>query len=366
MTTLRGIGILGLGVWDGPVVTNAAFPDVSRAAIPIDPYKGKRDDSGVIRIAGMELHPSSHPRTIAAIQKGFGDPFRGSVRRRILPPDTVMSDVEADAGKRALEDANVSASDVDAVLVQSFMPDQLQPRNAALVAHKCGITNGAAWEVDSICNSAVSQLHVAASLIAAGQAKHVLCTQSVAYSRVRDPGVSASFQEGDLATAFVVGKREGATIDFAWETDGALHGAIKLAWDRPTGSAARDWWQQAPERLVIRWDDELQAKVMSEVGDHAKKVCGKALWQAEARMEDIDVFVTHHPMNWFVAFMEDTLGLKEGVTISTFEDYASVNSACVPASLARGVREGRITPGKHVLLFCPGAGYTYGAAVIRW
>jgi 3-oxoacyl-[acyl-carrier-protein] synthase-3 len=105
---------------------------------------------------------------------------------------------------------------------------------------------------------------------------------------------------------------------------------------------------------------------MSEVGDHAKKVCGRALWSAEAQMDDIDVFVTHHPMNWFVAFMEDTLGLKDGITVSTFEDYASVNLACVPASLARGVREGRIAPGKRVLLFCPGAGYTYGAAVIRW
>jgi 3-oxoacyl-[acyl-carrier-protein] synthase-3 len=366
MRTLRGTGILGLGVWDGPVVTNSAFPDVMRAAIPIDPYKGRRDESGVIQIAGMELRPETHPRTIAAIQRGFADPFRGSVKRRILPHDMLMSDAEADAGRRALADAKLEPNDIDIVLAQSFMPDQLQPRNAALIASKIGITNAAAWEVDSICNSAVSQLHVAASLIAAGQAKHVLCTQSVAYSRVRDPGVSASFQEGDLATAFVVGPREGAELTFAWETDGSLHGAIRLAWDSPTGSPKRRYWEQAPERLVIRWDDELQASVMSEVGDHAKKVCGRAMWSAEVKLDDIDVFVTHHPMNWFVAFMEDTLGLRDGMAVSSFDEYASVNSACVPASLHRGVKEGRIAPGKRILMFCPGAGYTYGAAVMRW
>jgi 3-oxoacyl-[acyl-carrier-protein] synthase-3 len=366
LSPLHGIGVLGLGLWDGPIVTNDAFPEVMRSAVPIDPYKGKRGDDGVIHIAGLELRPDTHPRTIAALKRGFNDPFRGSVRRRILPPDLPMSHAEADAGRAALAHAGMDASDIDIVLVQSFLPDQLQPRNAALVANHLGITQAAAWEVDSICNSSVSQLHVAASLVAAGQARHVLCTQSVAYSRVRDPGVSASFQEGDLASAFVVGPSPDSEITFAWETDGSLHDAIRLAWDAPTGSSPRRYWEQAPERLVIRWQDDLQQKVMGEVGQHAKKVCDQALGRAGVRLEEIDVFVTHHPMNWFVAFMEDTLGLKDGISVSTFEDYASVNSACVPASLQRAVLDGRVERGSRVLVFCPGAGYTFGAAVLRW
>ena len=364
MSTLRGMGILGLGLWDGPIVTNDAFPDVIKSAI--DPYKGKRDDEGTIRIAGLELRASEYPRTIAAIEQGFADPFRGSLRRRIMPKDMLMSDAEAAAGRAALANAEVDPADVDIVLVQSFLPDQLQPRNAALVASKVGVKRGAAWEVDSICNSSISQLHVASSLIAAGQARHVLCTQSVAYSRVRDPGVSASFQEGDLASAFVVGPRDGANLTFAWETDGSLHAAIRLAWDAPTGAVSRRYWESAPEKLVIRWEDVLQQKVMAEVGTHARKVCEEALGRAEMKLDDVDVFVTHHPMNWFVAFMEDTLGLRDGVSISTFEDYASVNSACVPASLALGVKQDRIRPGSRVLIFCPGAGYTYGAVALRW
>lgn len=366
MNTLRGIGVLGVGVWDGPVVTNDAFPEIARSAVPIDPYKGRRDDDGVIRIAGLELRMETHPRTLAALQKGFADPFRGSVRRCILPRELPMSHAEADAGRAALAHAGLAADDIDILLTQSFLPDELQPKNAALVAHHLGITRAAAWEVDSICNSAVSQLQVASALISSGQARHVLCTQSVAYSRVRDPGVSASFQEGDLATAFVVGPSPGSELTFAWETDGSLHAAIRLAWDAPTGSAPRRWWEQAPERLVIRWEDKLQQQVMAEVGEHAKNVCQLALGRAGVALEEIDVFVTHHPMNWFVAFMEDTLGLRDGISVSTFEDYASVNSACVPASMRRGIDEGRIARGSRVLLFCPGAGYTYGAAVMRW
>ncbi len=365
-TTLRDIGILGTGLWSGPIVTNDAFPEVMRATRPIDPYKGRRSADGSVRIAGLELHPDRHARTIAALERGFDDPFRGTRRRRAIAPDVAMSSCEAEAARNALTAASLDVRDVDLLLVQSFLPDRMQPRNAALIADRIGMTRGAAWEVDSICNSSVSQLQVASSLIAAGQARHVLCTQSVAYSRVRDPGVSASFQEGDMASAFVVGPSKGAASTFAWNTDGSLHGAIRLDWDAPTGARPRQYWEQSQERIVIRWDDALQQRVMLQVEGKARALCDEVLTRANVRIEDIDAFVTHQPMNWFAAFMEDVLGLRDGVACTTFEEYANINSASVTATLHDALAQGRIMRGSRVLIFCPGAGYTYGAAVITW
>jgi 3-oxoacyl-[acyl-carrier-protein] synthase-3 len=366
MKPIRGIGILGTGLWDGPVIGNDAFPAVMREAPPIDPYKGRRDDDGTLHIAGLALHPDRHARTLAALEKGFRDPFRGTRRRRAIPDAMPMSDAEAEAARHALAAASLSADDIDVLLVQSFLPDRLQPRNAALVADKIGLRHGAAWEVDSICNSAVSQLQVAASLVASGQARHVLCTQSVAYSRVRDPGVSASFQEGDMASAFVVGSSSTSELQFAWQTDGSLHEAIRLDWDAPTGAAPRRYWEQPRERIVIRWRDDLQRQVMSQVEGKARALVNDVLARAGTRIDEIDCFVTHQPMNWFVAFMEDVLGLRDGVAVSTFEEYANINSASVTASLHHAVVQRGLRRGARVLIFCPGAGYTYGAAVVRW
>jgi 3-oxoacyl-[acyl-carrier-protein] synthase-3 len=366
MRPIRDVGILGTGLWDGPVVGNDAFPAVMQSAPPIDPYKGRRADDGSVQIAGLTLHPDRHARTLAALDEGFRDPFRGTRRRRALSDEIAMSDAEAEAARHAIDAAHLTVGDVDILLAQSFLPDRLQPRNAALVADKIGLRRGAAWEVDSICNSALSQLQVAASLVASGQARHVVCTQSVAYSRVRDPGVSASFQEGDMASAFVVGPSRGAEMNFAWETDGSLHDAIRLDWDAPTGAAPRRYWEQPRERIVIRWRDDLQTKVMSQVEGKARALCEEALARAQTRLADIDVFVTHQPMNWFVAFMEDVLGLRDGVAVSTFDEYANINSASVTASLHHAVVRQRLRPGARALIFCPGAGYTYGAAVMRW
>ena len=366
MKTVRDVGILGSGLWQGPIVTNDAFPEVMKSAPPIDPYKGRRSDDGSVHIAGLTLHPDRHRRTLAAIEAGFADPFRGTRRRRTMPDDLAVSDAEADAARRALDAASISADDVDVLLTQSFLPDRMQPRNAARIADKIGLRRGAAWEVDSICNSAISQMQVAASLIASGQADHVLCTQSVAYSRVRDPGVSASFQEGDMASAFVVGRSPGAELTFAWETDGSLAEAIRLDWDAPTGARPRQYWEPARERIVIRWRDDLQQQVMAQVEGKAKALCDQVLSRAGVRLDDIDAFITHQPMNWFVPFMEDVLGLREGIAVSTFEEFANINSASVTATLHHAITQRRIRRGRYALIFCPGAGYTYGAAVTRW
>lgn len=363
--TLADVGILGTGVWQGPVVENDYLgPDYAQKAQVRDPYKGLLGDDGVVRIAGMEFHPDKHPRTIAAIEKSFRDPYRGTRRRRFFPPEMKVSDAETDAARRAIADAGLLPADIDALFVQSFLPDQLQPKNDAVVAHNLGLTNAMAFGVDTICNSAISQMHVAGLMVGAGHARHVVCIQSAPYSRVSDPGTASSVQEADLAAAFVVGRRAGARASFSWRVDGRLHDAIRLEWSAPVGSPRRRYFDPAPERLLIRFDPLLQAQVMSEIGRNTLVVCHEALARAGMRIEDIDCFVSHQPMSWYAAFMEDLLGLRDGVTYSSFEEYACVNSVSIPASLHEARRAGRIAPGSKVLVFGPAAGYTFAAMAL--
>jgi 3-oxoacyl-[acyl-carrier-protein] synthase-3 len=363
----KDIGILGVGLWEGPVIGNDHFEDalLHRAQVK-DPYKGMRDDRGVVRVGGLSLTPDRFARTIAVVEESFRDPYRGTRRRRYFPDDIEVSDAEADAGRRALAQAGVAPAQIGAVLVQSFLPDEMQPRNAALVAHKLGIVNAPAFEVDTMCNSALSQLTVAASLITAGVARHVLCVQSAAYSRVTDPTASSTVQEADLASAFVIGPIEGALASVAWETDGRLHAAVRLGWGLPAGARPRRYWDSAPDRLLIRFDPDLQPLVNAQTVERAPSVCKKALEAAGLRMSDVDVFVTHQPIRWFGTLLLDVLGLPSEVLVDSFEEYANVNSACIPASLALGLSAGRIRRGSRVLVFGPAAGYTFGAAAIRW
>jgi 3-oxoacyl-[acyl-carrier-protein] synthase-3 len=194
----------------------------------------------------------------------------------------------------------------------------------------------------------------------------VLCVQSVAYSRVSDLGASSSIQEGDMASAFVLGPSPGTQMTSVWQTDGSLHAAIKLHWATPASARPRRWWERSQESLLIGFDAKLQEEVMGEIAQHARTVSDEALRRADMRREDIDVFISHQPMSWFRSFMEDVLELPDGTAFDSFEEYANVNSASLPSSVYEARRSGRIREGSNVLLFCPAAGYTYGAMAVRW
>jgi 3-oxoacyl-[acyl-carrier-protein] synthase-3 len=362
----KDIGIIGMGLWEGEPVTNDHFGAKAEGAQVKDPYKGRRSDDGTVRVAGLELSPERHPRTLRALAHAFEDPYRGARRRRFFPRDLKVSDAETEAAQKALADAGLGPGDVDAVLVQSFLPDELHPKNAALVCHKLGIERAFAWEVDTICNSSITQIISGSSLIASGMARHVLCVQSVAYSRVTDPTASSTVLEGDMASAFVLGPSPGTRMAFGWRTQGRLHAAIKLQWGPAPRPRPRAWWEGTSEAMTIGFDPDLQAQLMGQIAENAPVVCHEALARAEMRAEDLDVFITHQATYWQSSFMEDVIGVPPGVGFEMFEEYANINSAGIPASTAHARSQGRIAKGKNVLLFGPAAGYTYAAAVIRW
>jgi 3-oxoacyl-[acyl-carrier-protein] synthase III len=364
---IQDIGILGMGLWKGEVISNDRFASTHVTGSEVkDPYRGQRSDDGTIRIAGMEFTSDRYARTIAALERSFLDPCRGTQRRRYFPTDLKVSDAESEAARNAIADAGLTPADVGAVLVQSFLPDVIQPKNAALVAHNLGIHNAPAWEVDSICNSALTHVTVGSSLIMSGLARHVLCVQSTAYSRVSDPSSSSAIQEGDMASAFVLGPSAGTRMACSFRTDGRLHAAINLHWGPPAGSPQRRWWEPSQERLLIGFEPTLQQQVMGEIAGNALTVCTEALQRAEMRRGDLDLFIAHQPMSWNRAFMEDVLDLADGVAFDTFEEYASINSAGIPASVHHARLEGRIKKGSKVLLFGPAAGYTFSAIAIKW
>jgi 3-oxoacyl-[acyl-carrier-protein] synthase-3 len=207
---------------------------------------------------------------------------------------------------------------------------------------------------------------VGSSLLVAGFAERVLCVQSVAYSRVADPTSSSAVQEGDMASAFVLGPSPGTRMAFGRRTDGSLHAAIRLNWGKPSGQRPRRFWEAAPEVLLNHFDPELQAQLMGQIEKNAPIVCGEALERAGMRTADVEVFVTHQATYWQLSFIEDVLGLPLGVGFDTFAEYTNINSAGIPASLFHARKEGKISQGKKVLIFGPAAGYTYAAAAIHW
>ena len=48
------------------------------------------------------------------------------------------------------------------------------------------------------------------------------------------------------------------------------------------------------------------------------------------------------------------------------QHYGNISSATIPVGLDEAIEEGRIGPGSVVLMTAFGAGFTWGATLVRW
>src|SRR6185437_3410425 len=69
---------------------------------------------------------------------GEGDPFKGTIERRVAPPDMPSVQGDARAALQALEDAGIRPEDVSMILSSAVVPDRVCPPNAVSIQHLTG------------------------------------------------------------------------------------------------------------------------------------------------------------------------------------------------------------------------------------
>ena len=84
------------------------------------------------------------------------------------------SDLATVAGQRALDAADVSAEDVDLLIVATCTPETVIPSTAAHVQRKIGAPNAAVFDLDAGCSGFVYSLAVATAMIRTGAYKKAL------------------------------------------------------------------------------------------------------------------------------------------------------------------------------------------------
>src|SRR6266404_3053971 len=89
----------------------------------------------------------------------------GIKERRIAAKDELTSDMAAKAALKAMEQAKVSASEIDLILVATATPDMLFPATACFVQKKIGAKNAACLDVSAACAGFLFGIEIAQQFI---------------------------------------------------------------------------------------------------------------------------------------------------------------------------------------------------------
>ena len=278
----------------------------------------------------------------------------GIESRRIADKDTLLVDMAAEAGARAIKDAGIDAAGVGAVIVATCtMPDVI-PNAAAQVAHRLGLPAPAAFDLNTACSGFSYGVAVAADLVRGGTVRHVLVIGAEKLSDWLDwDDRSTCIIFADGAGAAVVGPAPDAETvgvgPVAWGSAGDQSAAIRI---NPDSRALHQEGQQ-----VFRWATTQVAPVAL-----------RAVELAGLTPADVDVLVPHQANLRIVEAVAKKLrqkGAREDLRVADdIIHTGNTSSASIPLAMDHMRAQGRLRPGETVLLVGFGAGLSYAAQVV--
>lgn len=282
----------------------------------------------------------------------------GITERRYAGADETVATMATYAANAALADANISAADIDLVVVATFTHRYATPSAAAEVSAAIGAVNAAAVDVGAACAGFAYAVGLADGAVRAGTAKKVLVIGAEKISEVIDfDDRGTAFLFGDGAGAAVIGATTeqgiGPTV---WGADGAQMDAIIMSPDTFTaGKEKTNSVLTMQGQTVFRW-------AISSMGE----VCKRALDAAGVTPEDIKAFVPHQANMRITNSLVKSLGFPESVVIARdIVSAGNTSAASIPLALDRLRQNNEVASGDLVLMVGFGAGLAFAAQVAR-
>jgi 3-oxoacyl-[acyl-carrier-protein] synthase-3 len=278
----------------------------------------------------------------------------GIVERRFARKDESVVDMAVEAGAKALADAGLAPSDIDAVLVATCTMPSYIPNAAGQTANRIGVRTAAAFDINAACAGFCYGLGMASDMIRAGSARHVLVIGAEKLSDWVDPmDRSTCIIFADGAGAAVVGPaghHERLGIGpIAAGSAGDLVDTIVVA-DR--NSFIRQEGQE-----VYRWAITKIAPVALQ-----------ALELAGLAPVDVDVLVPHQANLRIIEVIARRLraaGAREDMVVADdIVHSGNTSSASIPLALDHMRAEGRVRSGDLALLVGFGAGLSYAGLAV--
>ena len=288
----------------------------------------------------------------------LSDPFRGTLERRVMAPGETSLTLSYRAAEDALLAANLSHKEIDLMLVATTFPEQILPGNAVFLAGELGL-QGAAWNIESTCSSAIAALQSACAMVRAGEYRNVLVVTCNNSSGFMDENNDTSFLSGDGAGAFVVSKLKG--------NQGVLSTKI-INTASTCGSLFNEFTidAQGNPRMYVRMPKGMR-KVVSEISvKMVRECCLGAVNDAGVTLADIDFFAFPSALAWYANFCASILGIDIERTINLNNRYANIGPTLPLANLYHCAELGRIRENSLVLVYGFGAVANAGASVMRW
>ena len=284
----------------------------------------------------------------------------GIVERRWWPQDVTFADAAAMAGAKALAEAGIDASAVGLLIDTSVSRAHLEPSAAVDVHHQLGLSTKALnFDLSNACLGFLNGMHLAASLIDAGQIEYALIVdgegsrelQERTLERLAQPDVTVDELSQNMAS-LTLGSGGAAMV-------------LGRAGEHPEGHRiVGGVFRAETEHHRLCVGDMTRMTTDSQGLLRAARRVSRVIWE-EAKEEfdwsDLSCYVLHQVSKVHTESISADIGIDSSRVPLTFPTRGNMGPASIPFTL--GLNQENLRAGDRV--GCLGVGSGLNAAVIE-
>jgi 3-oxoacyl-[acyl-carrier-protein] synthase-3 len=273
----------------------------------------------------------------------------------------------AQACVRALKEANLDLSQIDAIVGANGSFEQIIPCTAALVQRELGeeALGIACFDVNATCLSFMIGLDQLAWGVQAGQFRNVLLVSTEIASQSLDrrtPSLFGLF--GDGAAACVISPAQSGS-----KILGSVFQTFADGWDACQIEGGgnryhpRDYQLEQEHRFTFTMDGKKAFKFAYE---KLPAAVDQVLMQTQLTLEDFALVVPHQASGRALGLMRAHLKIPEEKWMNTLTHCGNMIAASIPVAFHEAVKQNRIKRGDRVLLLGTSAGYSQGVLALEY
>jgi len=287
----------------------------------------------------------------------------GIIQRHYAEKGIGSADLALPAVQQMLEKRGIAPDAIDMVLFATVTPDTMFPASACRIQEMAGLSNAWGFDISAACSSYLYALSTGAQFIRTGMANNCIVIGADVMTSI--------INRDERATAVIFGDAAGCALLEPVETKGFIDSYFKVDGKgadllyMPAGGSRRPATHETVENnehYIHQHGSDVFKRAVTEMSQASLKV----LKRNQIPLSELKLLVPHQANKRIIDAIGKRLKLDSDQIIINIDRRGNTTSATIPTCLDEAAKEGRVKKGDLVLLTAFGAGFTWGATLIRW
>jgi len=290
---------------------------------------------------------------------------RTGIKERRILENGASSDMAANAIIDLLASKNMSAEEIDVIIVATVTPDMFFPSTACLVQQKIGAKNAWGFDLSAACSGFLFALETGVKFIESESYKKVVVVGADKMSAITDyTDRNTCILFGDAASAVLLEPNTDLGVgikDSMLFVDGTGQETLYM---KGGGSLNPSSHESVDNKMHYIYQDgkavfKVAVKGMADVSYDIMK-------KNNLSSDDVAYLVPHQANLRIIDATAERMGVSKDKVMINIDKYGNTTAATIPLCLTEYYRAGKIKKGDNLILAAFGAGYTWGSIYLTW